>query len=874
MTLPPGSRLGPYEVVASLGAGGMGEVYRARDSRLDRTVAVKVSAAEFSDRFEREARAVAALNHPSICQLHDVGPNYLVMEYVEGQHVGYVESTRKLLDQAVQIADGLAAAHAAGIVHRDLKPDNLLLTADGRVKILDFGLAKAMSGRDQPHEATRTMSATDPGTTLGTVPYMSPEQARGEPNLGPQSDQFSFGLVLYEMATGRRAFQRASTAETMTAIIREDVEPLPDTVPPPLRWVIERLLSKDPADRYDSSRDLYRELRQIRDRMSQATAASLTAATTTRLKWSGLGWLVLAAGLVVGAAGAFVLGPGAAAPAATVDLSSYSFIPISREEGTERTPAWSPDGQSLVYTLTVNGVAHVFTRSLKSGEAAQITNLTTSASSPQWSSDGATIYYAAAGAIWAVGATGGTPERVVDGAGGPFALHPDGKTLAYVCERGFCYMTRGQPVQEWASPDELKGLPPQALIGFSPDGSKLAVAMGNELVVLAYPPSGKFERKQTGIVASGSWMPDSRRLVLEGRNETGVDAANAAGRPLGSFPGRRSVLRMFDTSTNDSRVIYVREEPMGSPAVSPDGRRIAYVLTAFDWDPVDIDIRTGRARLLRSPAGVAWFPAWAPSGTHYLYATHGSLPGRWTIEDASATERFSRRLFDTELAANINLVDLRWAPDGSRFTFSWNRPTSFQLMIANASDGRTAPLDAAAKRSSDGVWSPDGQQMIYVRSNQPNELLQIARIQPGSPNEPEILQTISAKEPGRLRFPLDWSTTGEWILAQGLKSLFLVAPDFTRERPIGAREFRVARFSGDGRSVLGIVRNTTGKGAEWQLFAIDVASGAEQHVSDLDLPPTTDNVTGFSLHPDGTHFATAIAKWPFDIWMLEGFDRK
>src|SRR5579863_9792631 len=181
MPLASGSRLGPYEILNPIGAGGMGEVYKARDTRLDRTVAIKLSKEAFSERFEREARSVAALNHPNICQLYDVGPDYLVMELVDGTPIAPVDTTRKLLDIAVQIADGLAAAHSAGIIHRDLKPDNILITRDGRVKILDFGLAKIAHSDIGAADATCTIDSgeralTDPGTTVGTVAYMSPEQ--------------------------------------------------------------------------------------------------------------------------------------------------------------------------------------------------------------------------------------------------------------------------------------------------------------------------------------------------------------------------------------------------------------------------------------------------------------------------------------------------------------------------------------------------------------------------------------------------------------------------------------------------------------------------------------------------------------------------
>ena len=253
------------------------------------------------------------------------------MEFVEGRPVAPVDAPRKLLDLAVQIADGLCAAHDAGIVHRDLKPGNILVTRDGRVKILDFGLAKTtVSARAAADAATETV-VTDPGTTVGTVDYMSPEQARGEPNFTPQSDQFSFGLVLYELASGKRAFHRPTAPETITAIIREDAEPLPASVPMPLRWVIERLLAKEPPERYDSTRDLYRELKQIRDRLSETTSASAVRAAggaSTRAGSAAKRRLLLQIGL------AAALGAGLAAlliRPAPADLSRYKFTHIARD---------------------------------------------------------------------------------------------------------------------------------------------------------------------------------------------------------------------------------------------------------------------------------------------------------------------------------------------------------------------------------------------------------------------------------------------------------------------------------------------------------------------------------------------------------------
>jgi eukaryotic-like serine/threonine-protein kinase len=261
MPLPVGERLGPYEILAQIGAGGMGEVYRARDSRLDRDVAVKV----MKDRrpgFEKEARAAAALNHPNIVAVYDVGPDYVVMELVEGESLRQVLrrgalSFREVIEIGAQITEGLAAAHAARIVHRDLKPENIMIPRDGRPKILDFGLAQRTEPRDA-EEAT----LTEPGTIAGTVGYMSPEQVRGQ-KLDWRSDIFSLGLVLYEMLTGRRAFASVSALETMAAIVKEPPADFGSGVSPQLQVVVLRCLEKDPERRFQSARDLAFSLRSL-----------------------------------------------------------------------------------------------------------------------------------------------------------------------------------------------------------------------------------------------------------------------------------------------------------------------------------------------------------------------------------------------------------------------------------------------------------------------------------------------------------------------------------------------------------------------------------------------------------------------------------
>src|SRR5664279_3016913 len=285
MTLSAGTRLGPYEILSPLGVGGMGEVYRAKDTRLARDVAVKVLPEEFFEgeekrqRFEREARLLASLTHPNVAAVYSFeeisGRHLLVMELIEGETLReqLAEGTlpmKKILRIAAQVAEGLAKAHGAGIVHRDLKPENVIVTRDGFAKILDFGLAKVSTTEAGPSGETTapTLSKmTEPGTVMGTVAYMSPEQALGRP-VDFRSDLFSFGSVLYEMVTGRQAFARASAPETMTAIIREEPERVGRAaagVPAGLRWIVERCLAKDPDERYGSTRDLARDLAQLRD---------------------------------------------------------------------------------------------------------------------------------------------------------------------------------------------------------------------------------------------------------------------------------------------------------------------------------------------------------------------------------------------------------------------------------------------------------------------------------------------------------------------------------------------------------------------------------------------------------------------------------
>jgi serine/threonine protein kinase len=261
--MTPGTRLGPFEILSRIGAGGMGQVWKARDTRLDRIVAVKTSAEKFSERFETEARAVAALNHPHICTLHDVGPNYLVMEYVEGQEIKGPMPLDQTLTYAIQLASALEAAHRKGITHRDLKPANILVTKAG-IKVLDFGLAKIEQAKAAvaADEALTRAALTQEGSIIGTLQYMAPEQLQGKA-IDTRADIFSFGCVLYEMLTGKRAFDGANSASVIAAILERPAPSVGNVAPAALDRLLKRCLAKNPDDRWQSAGDLRFELEWI-----------------------------------------------------------------------------------------------------------------------------------------------------------------------------------------------------------------------------------------------------------------------------------------------------------------------------------------------------------------------------------------------------------------------------------------------------------------------------------------------------------------------------------------------------------------------------------------------------------------------------------
>jgi hypothetical protein len=510
VTLAAGTRLGPFEIVSPVGAGGMGEIYRARDTRLSRDVALKVLASEYASdrvrlgRFAQEARAASALNHPNIVTIFEIGDTnaapYIAMELVEGRTLramlgGAPVTLKTALQVASQLADGLAKAHEAGIVHRDLKPDNVMVSRDGFVKILDFGVAK-LAGGLVDGEAGPFSHLTDTGFVVGTTSYMSPEQAAGKP-LDGRSDQFSLGLILYEMLTGRKAFDRPSVVQTLSAIIQEDPEPVErinPRVPAPVLWILARLLAKDPDERYTATRDLARELKQLRDNLpaiqeitvSRAAVASArppgevttprvpprtaapapTAATVAsparRLaparKRRGDFLPLLAAGLVF-----FVAGAGAGwwfrarvSDAAPKDWQGELLLGGATAVFSPRV---SPDGQTVAFVTLEDGVSQVALLRPSSGDWTALTHQKGVGSIYKlaWTRDGSKIVFDRVTdvphGVYSIPAIGGEERLVLPDAQGPEPL-PDGSLLVIKldADRNF------QPHRLWPESGKLESV--------------------------------------------------------------------------------------------------------------------------------------------------------------------------------------------------------------------------------------------------------------------------------------------------------------------------------------------------------------------------------------------------------------------------------
>jgi len=774
MTLEPGTQLGPYRIVGPLGAGGMGEVYEALDTRLDRKVAVKVLPEKLAAdeaalaRFEREAKAVAALSHPGILSIFDVGRDgavaYVVMELLDGETLRRrledgALPPRKTTAMARQIALGLAAAHEKGIVHRDLKPENLFVTLDGNVKILDFGLAvqtAALSGEDVTQTPTREQITT-PGTVVGTAGYMSPEQVRGLA-VDHRSDVFSLGSVIYEMLTGRRAFHGQTSADTMTAILREDPpEVTADRgIPPALDRIVRRCIEKRPEERFHSAHDLAFALENAWNSSSThpAEAMAAPAPAYSRTRRAGLAALLLLAGVAAGALlTASLTGVPVTEPVRTQPIT-YS--------GRDSEPDASPDGRLIAFTSNRDGRARIWVKQYPGGSEAALTAGPDHA--PRFSPDGTAILFVRNDgtheSIYRTPLVGGDPRKVIEDAS-EADWSPDGKRIAFLRSEAGTGASRratinvanadgsGQRVLTEATDRSLSG------IRWSPDGMAIAatncqlVNNGQCTIALAEPESGATRTITPPdlTISSAAWAGASDALVYASSDDLTAGAASTTSRILvqdlrggtarpllwgqNLFTGSG-----FDRTTIDivapGTLVYtemsleqsLREVPIGEtgsatvartrgasrdrqPVYTPDGSLVVFSSNRDgNLDLWSMSTDGGAIRRLTDDAAGDWDPAIIDGGTKLLWSSGrgGNLEIWMANVDGSDARQISH---DGKDAENPTAT-----PDGAWIVYSTGNPEKLGIWKIR-SDGSEATMLAPGGNFLPEV-SPDGRYALFV----------------------------------------------------------------------------------------------------------------------------------------------------------------
>jgi len=726
--LSSGATLSHYRIVSKIGAGGMGEVYRARDTRLDREVAIKilppnyVTDADRLKRFEQEARATSALNHPNILTVYDIGTHegspYIVAELLAGEELreqlnGAGLAQRKAIDYAQQIAHGLAAAHEKGITHRDLKPENLFVTTDGRVKILDFGLAKLRPQRNEviSSEIVTERQITDPGTVMGTVAYMSPEQVRGQ-NADHRSDIFSFGSILYEMLTGQRPFQRETMAETMTAILKEEPSEFSESnqkINPALEKIARRCLEKKPERRFQSASDLGFAI--------EALSAPSGMQPATRLEMPVLSQPNRSTSLIIAGAVLALLVTGVAVFLLTRSSRSDAATPVRRVTIPLTTPlalgkycplgigrtaiALSPDGSLLVYAGEQNGKSQLFARPLDSFDDRSIPG-TEGAYAPFFSPDGRSIAFFAANALQKISLEGGQPVTLCEARtthGG--AWGPD-NTILFTDAEG------GRLMRISASGGEPKTVLSEGGLeatswGFSnpeflPDGDTVLVTLWQT------PNPDNYQ------IAALSLRTGKLSIVVKG----GVNAHYLSTGHLVYARGATLIVAPFDVRTatvNGAGVTLienVRSEEWGSIqyTLALDGT-LVYVSGGPAWigKLVWAD-RTGVSTPIAAPARAYQNFSLSPDGQ------------RVALEISEATHDVY--LYEFARASLIRFTNdgdngyPRWTPDGKAVTF-WRHKTSGLDVISKSIDSGSEVRFMSRETGDVQSWSPDGKTLIFMQ---------------------------------------------------------------------------------------------------------------------------------------------------------------
>jgi eukaryotic-like serine/threonine-protein kinase len=753
----------------------MGEVWKARDTRLGREVAVKILSAEVSSnasrlkRFETEARAASALNHPNIITIYDIGTtdavSWIAMERVDGKTLRELLFTgplqiKRLLSVAAQIAEGLARAHEAGIVHRDLKPENLMVTKDGLVKILDFGLAKLTQATSSSDEAShlQTESGTIPGAVLGTAGYMSPEQASGQ-KVDFRSDQFSFGSILYEMATGKRAFQRRTVVDTLSAILHEDPNPIGETnseAPAPLQWIVERCFAKDPAQRYASTVDLARDLASVRDHLVDALASGARRVDPAIRRRARFFKVALGLALLVaGAIAALWLGQRAElAPGASIRFSvppppkaefcwGYAWV----------TAAFSPDGSRLAFVADRPGPdiesssRQIWLRNLAEIEARPLAG-TDAAVSLFWSPDGRSIGFFTDSQLKRVDLSGGAPATICDLPGhgrrqgtwgdgvivlavGPasggalYRVSPDGGTPVPLLQASF-------PRWPWFLPDGKRflfvGARADKEQGSPPRGELVLASLDGKVRNLG-PISSRVEYAEPGyIVFTQEGALFARRFDAKTERLEGPPIPLAPAIPnfyttgWAAFAGSRSGNLAYASARDISRLAWFDRNgraagEIGSPnagntdsvAISPDGASALFNRTRLDLGTFDlwqIDLTRGIETRLTSDPGTKGSPIWLPDGQEIVYTYNGSQLVRRDLRGGA--EHLVLRS-SVPFAQGVT-------PDGRRLIFSRTDASATRGLWSLSLSGKTSPEPLFASKSTQEFarLSPDGKWLAFI----------------------------------------------------------------------------------------------------------------------------------------------------------------
>jgi serine/threonine protein kinase/Tol biopolymer transport system component len=856
MTIATGTRLGRYEIRSQLGAGGMGEVYLARDPKINRDVAIKVLPAAFSSdaerlrRFEQESQAAGALNHPNILSIYDVDTNdgapYVVSELLEGETLrgqlhGTALTVRKSIDYALQIASGLAAAHEKGIVHRDLKPENLFVTKDGRVKILDFGLAKLIEPRDESEVRTDLPTRklnTDPGTAVGTVGYMSPEQVRGQ-SVDHRSDIFSLGVVLYEMLSGKRAFRGDSAIETLNAILKEEPPELSESnsqINPALERVVMHCLEKSPERRFQSARDVAFVLEALSGLSSSRTMTAALPPTAMPRNRGRVAWIV---------AGACLLGLLAALPfviaylrRTPVDERVLKLSVLPPENATVAGAgtgfALSPDGRRLAFVASFEGQSLLWVRSLDSlsTQALPGTEGAGGASPPFWSPDSRSIGFFAKGKL-----------KKIDASGAPL------QTLCDVpASRGGTWNRNGVIVFAPGVPGPLYRVS----------------AAGGE-------PSPMTALDQSRFETSHRWpyfLPDGRHFLYLVRS-------NQAGVYVGSLDSK-TTKRLLPTAMNVAYappgfLLFMRNETLMAQPFDADELELSGEPFAVA-EGVAYNPGLGRGVFSVSENGVLAYrsggaqinqPLWFDRGGKQigslgaagLYFTVGLSPDeRRAAVDRSDPQTGTNDiwLFDLSLGIPSRLTtdpandsNPLWSPDGSRIVFSSSREgvSSLYQKIASGGGNEEVLLKSSEAKVPDD-WASDGQFIVYQTLNQKTRWDLWVLPMSGEPQPFPFLQAEFNEQQAQ------FSPDGKWIAYTSDES---GAPEiYAQPFPASGGRWRVStgggcqpRWRRDGKELFYIA-------LDGKLMAVDVKLGATLEAR---VPKTLFGTRVLSLTDFGTHYA-------------------